>query len=83
MVINMSMNFSVDRLQIHWEDSQARLLDRSKQLHSMLQDSTEWLDAKKSAEHHIMRANERLDSWQEINYTADAVKKQNAELKVG
>uniref|UniRef100_A0A3P8V2H5 Dystrophin n=1 Tax=Cynoglossus semilaevis TaxID=244447 RepID=A0A3P8V2H5_CYNSE len=72
----------MDRLQIHWEDSQARLLDRSKQLHNMLQDSTEWLDAKKSAEHHIMRANERLDSWQEINYTADAVKKQNAELKV-
>ncbi|XP_069376703.1 dystrophin isoform X15 [Paralichthys olivaceus] len=71
----------IDRLQTHWEDSQTKLSDRTKQLHNMLQDSTDWLDAKKGADHHIMRASERLESWQEITYTVDALKKQNAELK--
>ncbi|XP_058478668.1 dystrophin isoform X3 [Solea solea] len=72
----------IDRLQTHWEDSQTKLSDRTKQLHNMLQDSTDWLDAKKGADHHIMRASERLESWQEITYTADALKRQNAELKL-
>ncbi len=49
----------------------------------MLQDSTDWLDAKKGADHLVKRASERLESWQEITYTVEAVKKQNAELKVG
>ena len=48
----------------------------------MLQDSTDWLDAKKGADHHIMLASEKLESWQEVTYTVDALKKQNAELKV-
>lgn len=73
----------VERLQTHWEDSQTKLSDRTKQLHNMLQDSIEWLDARKKVDHHISRANERLESWQEITYTVDALKKQNAELKVG
>lgn len=49
----------------------------------MLQDSIDWLDARKRVDHHLSWANERLESWQEITYTVDAVKKQNAELKVG
>lgn len=49
----------------------------------MLQDSTNWLDAKKGVDHLIKKANERLESWQEITYTVDTLKKQNAELKVG
>lgn len=74
--------FVVDRLQAHWEDSQTKLSDRMKQLHNMLQDSTNWLDAKKGVDPLIKRANERLESWREISYTVDALKKQNAELKV-
>ncbi|XP_045909199.1 dystrophin-like isoform X1 [Micropterus dolomieu] len=72
----------IDRLQTHWEDSQTKLSDRSKQLHNMLQDSTDWLDAKKGADHLIKRASERLESWQQITYTVEALKKQNAELKL-
>lgn len=49
----------------------------------MLQDSSDWLEARKPVDHHISRANERLESWQEITYTVEAVKTQNAELKVG
>uniref|UniRef100_A0A3Q1JKZ4 Dystrophin n=1 Tax=Anabas testudineus TaxID=64144 RepID=A0A3Q1JKZ4_ANATE len=72
----------IDKLQTHWEDSQTKLSDRMKQLHNMLQDSTDWLDAKKRVDHHIKQAGERLESWQEITYTVDALKKQNAELKL-
>ncbi|XP_051284324.1 dystrophin isoform X19 [Dicentrarchus labrax] len=72
----------IDRLQAHWEDSQTKLSDRTKQLHNMLQDSTDWLDARKGVDHLIKRASERLESWQEITYTVEALKKQNAELKL-
>uniref|UniRef100_A0A667WS59 Dystrophin n=1 Tax=Myripristis murdjan TaxID=586833 RepID=A0A667WS59_9TELE len=72
----------IDRLQTHWEDSQTKLSDRMKQLHNMLQDSTNWLDAKKGVDPLIKRANDRLESWREISYTVDALKKQNAELKL-
>ncbi|XP_041822402.1 dystrophin isoform X9 [Chelmon rostratus] len=72
----------IDRLQTHWEDSQTKLSDRTKQLHNMLQDSTDWLDAKKGVDHLIKRASERLESWQEITYNVDALKKQNADLKL-
>ncbi|XP_055363081.1 dystrophin isoform X4 [Betta splendens] len=72
----------IDRLQAHWEDSQTKLSDRMKQLHNMLQDSTNWLDAKKRVDHLIKQASERLESWQEITYTVDALKKQNTELKL-
>lgn len=73
----------VDRLQAHWEDSHIKLLDRMKQLHNMQQDSIDWLDAKKRVDLHISRASDRLESWLEITYTVDELKKQNAELKVG
>ncbi|XP_070711943.1 dystrophin [Pempheris klunzingeri] len=72
----------IDRLQTHWEDSQTKLSDRTKQLHNMLQDSTNWLDAKKDVDHLIKRASERLESWQEVTYTVEALKRQNAELKL-
>uniref|UniRef100_A0A4W6EUE2 Dystrophin n=1 Tax=Lates calcarifer TaxID=8187 RepID=A0A4W6EUE2_LATCA len=72
----------IDRLQTHWEDSQTKLSDRMKQLHNMMEDSTDWLNAKKGVDHLLKRANERLESWQEITYTVDALKKQNAELKL-
>lgn len=74
---------TVDRLQTHWEDSQTKLSDRTKQLHNMLQDSSDWLDSRNRVDHLIKQASDRLESWQEITYTVDAVKKQNAELKVG
>lgn len=54
-----------------------------KQLHNMQQDSINWLDARKRVDLHISRASERLESWPEITYTVDEVKKLNAELKVG
>ncbi|KAF3706399.1 Utrophin Dystrophin-related protein 1 [Channa argus] len=73
---------TIDRLQAHWEDSQTKLSDRMKQLNNMLQDSADWLDAKKRVDHLIKQASERLESWQEITYTVDALKKQNAELKL-
>ncbi|XP_068575388.1 dystrophin isoform X3 [Cebidichthys violaceus] len=72
----------IDRLQTHWEDSQTKLNDRTKQLRNMLQDSADWLDAKKGVDHLIKRASERMESWQEVTYTVEALKKQNAELKL-
>lgn len=54
-----------------------------KQLHNMQRDSINWLDAKKRVDLHISRASDRLESWLEITYTVDELKKQNAELKVG
>ncbi|KAM6958012.1 dystrophin isoform 1-T1 [Tautogolabrus adspersus] len=72
----------IDRLQTHWEDSQTKLSDRTKQLLNMLQDSTDWLDARKGVDHLIKQANERLESWQEITYSIETLKKQNAELKL-
>uniref|UniRef100_A0A673BG93 Dystrophin n=1 Tax=Sphaeramia orbicularis TaxID=375764 RepID=A0A673BG93_9TELE len=71
----------IDRLQAHWEDTQTKVSDRMKQLHNMVQDSTNWLDAKKGADHLVKQASERLESWQEITYTVEALKKQNSELK--
>lgn len=80
----MSHPFSstVEKLQTHWEDSQTKLSDRLKQILNMLQDSTNWLDAKKEADYLIKQASGRLESWQEITYTADALKKQHADLRV-
>ncbi|XP_041834285.1 dystrophin isoform X2 [Melanotaenia boesemani] len=72
----------IDRLQTHWEDSQTKLSDRTKQLLNMLQDSTNWLDARKEVDHVIKQASDRLESWQEITYTVDALKKQHADLRL-
>ncbi|KAK7893275.1 hypothetical protein WMY93_022427 [Mugilogobius chulae] len=72
----------IDRLQAHWEDCQTKVSDRVKQLHNMLQDSTDWLDSKRDADQVIRLARDRLEAWQEITYTVDDVKRQNAELKM-
>uniref|UniRef100_A0A3B3UFB8 Dystrophin n=1 Tax=Poecilia latipinna TaxID=48699 RepID=A0A3B3UFB8_9TELE len=72
---------TVDKLQTHWEDSQTKLSDRLKQILNMLQDSTNWLDAKREVDCLIKQASGRLESWQEITYTADALKKQHADLR--
>uniref|UniRef100_A0A1A8P6B7 Dystrophin n=1 Tax=Nothobranchius rachovii TaxID=451742 RepID=A0A1A8P6B7_9TELE len=72
----------MDRLQAHWEDSQTKLSDRLKQILNMLQDSTNWLDAKREVDRLIRQASERLESWQEITYTADILKRQDADLRL-
>ncbi|KAM4537905.1 dystrophin [Fundulus diaphanus] len=72
----------IDKLQTHWEDSQTKLSDRLKQILNMLQDSTNWLDAKREVDYLLKQANGRLESWQEITYTADALKKQHADLRL-
>ncbi|XP_053728438.1 dystrophin isoform X6 [Synchiropus splendidus] len=71
----------IDRLQNHWEDCQTKVSDRIKQLHNMLQDSTDWLDAKKRVDPLIQQATERLESLQEITYSVESLKRQNNELK--
>ncbi|XP_072225563.1 dystrophin isoform X2 [Leuresthes tenuis] len=72
----------IDRLQTHWEDSQTKLSDRMKQILNMLQDSTNWLDARKEVDILTKQASERLESWQEITYTVDALKRQHADLRL-
>ncbi|KAF6730406.1 Dystrophin [Oryzias melastigma] len=72
----------IDRLQTHWEDSQTKLSDRTKQLLNMLQDSTNWLDHRKEVDRLTKEASERLESWQEITYTVDQLRRQHADLKV-
>uniref|UniRef100_A0AAV2LGC3 Dystrophin n=1 Tax=Knipowitschia caucasica TaxID=637954 RepID=A0AAV2LGC3_KNICA len=72
----------MDRLQAHWDDCQTKVSDREKQLHNMLQDSADWLDSKRDADQVIRLARDRLEAWQDITYTVDDVKRQNAELKL-
>ncbi|XP_072296331.1 dystrophin isoform X3 [Eucyclogobius newberryi] len=72
----------IDRLQAHWEDCQTKVSDRVKQLHNMLQDSTDWLDSKRDADQVIRLARDRLDVLPEITHTVDEVERQNAELKM-
>lgn len=48
----------------------------------MLKDSTQWLEAKQEAEQVLESAKARLESWKEISYTVEGLKKQNTELKV-
>ncbi|KAJ8400755.1 hypothetical protein AAFF_G00391090 [Aldrovandia affinis] len=71
----------IDKLQTQWEEVHGRLTDRCAQLQRMLKDSGHWLDAKKEVEPLLQRANDKLESWREISYTVDALKKQNADLK--
>ncbi|KAM9766235.1 dystrophin-like isoform 2-T2 [Menidia menidia] len=72
----------IDRLQTHWEDSQTKLSDRTQQLLNMLTDSTDWLDARREAERLLGLAGERLESWREITYSAEALKNQHADLQM-
>ena len=83
MVLLLLFVVVVERLQAHWEDSQTKLSDRTAQLHNMLKDSTDWLESRRKVEPLIKEANERMDAMTETTYTVEALKKQNAELKIG
>ncbi|KAJ8003692.1 hypothetical protein DPEC_G00150960 [Dallia pectoralis] len=72
----------IDRLQTQWEESQDRLTERHQQLQNMLRDSSDWLEARKQVEPLIKGASDKLESWQELSYTVDALKKQNTDLKI-
>ncbi|XP_053164484.1 dystrophin isoform X16 [Hemicordylus capensis] len=71
----------IEKIQNQWDDVQGHLHNRRQQLHEMLKDSTQWLEAKQEAEHVLECAKARLESWKEISYTVEGLKKQNAELK--
>ncbi|XP_069060858.1 dystrophin isoform X6 [Pleurodeles waltl] len=71
----------IEKILNQWEDVQTHLQNRRQQLNDMLKDSTQWLEAKKEADQVLEKAKTRLDSWKEISYTVEDLKKQNAELK--
>lgn len=72
----------VEKIQSQWDDVHGYLQSRIQQLHEMLKDSTQWLEAKQEAEQVLEQAKAKLESWKEISYTVEALKKQNTELKV-
>ncbi|XP_041127964.1 dystrophin-like isoform X7 [Polyodon spathula] len=71
----------IDKIQVQWEEVQGRLQNRRQQLQEMQKDSSQWLEAKQEAEQVLERAKAKLESWKEISYTVEALKKQNADLK--
>lgn len=72
----------VEKIQSQWDDVHGYLQNRRQQLHEMQKDSTQWLEAKQEAEQVLEQAKAKLESWKEISYTVEALKKQNSELKV-
>ncbi|XP_048719602.2 dystrophin isoform X6 [Caretta caretta] len=72
---------SIEKIQSQWDEVQGHLQSRRQQLNEMLKDSTQWLEAKQEAEQVLERAKVKLESWKEISYTVEALKKQNTELK--
>ncbi|XP_078246600.1 dystrophin isoform X7 [Pogona vitticeps] len=71
----------IEKIQNQWDEVQGHLQSRRQQLHEMLKDSTQWLESKQEAEQVLECAKARIDSWKEISYTVEGLKKQNAELK--
>uniref|UniRef100_A0A669QI21 Dystrophin n=1 Tax=Phasianus colchicus TaxID=9054 RepID=A0A669QI21_PHACC len=71
----------IEKIQNQWDDVHGYLQSRIQQLHEMLKDSTQWLEAKQEAEQVLEQAKAKLESWKEISYTVEALKKQNTELK--
>ncbi|CAH2223155.1 dystrophin isoform X1, partial [Pelobates cultripes] len=71
----------IDKIQNQWEEVQCHLQNRRQQLQEMLKDSNQWLDVQREAEQVLEKAKGRMDSWKEISYTVDALKKQNTDLK--
>ncbi|XP_053311035.1 dystrophin isoform X2 [Spea bombifrons] len=71
----------IDKIQNQWEEVQCRLQNRRQELQEMLKDSNQWLDARGEAEQVLEKAKRRIDSWKEISYTVEALKKQNTDLK--
>uniref|UniRef100_A0A663MF48 Dystrophin n=1 Tax=Athene cunicularia TaxID=194338 RepID=A0A663MF48_ATHCN len=71
----------IEKIQSQWDEVHGYLQSRRQQLHEMLKDSTQWLEAKQEAEQVLEQAKAKLESWKEISYTVEALKKQNTELK--
>ncbi|XP_074850648.1 dystrophin isoform X3 [Carettochelys insculpta] len=71
----------IEKIQNQWDEVQGHLQSRRQQLHEMLKDSTQWLEAKQEAEQVLKQAKVKLESWKEVSYTVEALKKQNTELK--
>ncbi|XP_068278928.1 LOW QUALITY PROTEIN: dystrophin [Nyctibius grandis] len=71
----------IEKIQSQWDEVHGHLQNRRQQLHEMLKDSTQWLEAKQEAEQVLEQAKAKLESWKEISYTLEALKKQNTELK--
>uniref|UniRef100_A0A8B9Z4Z2 Dystrophin n=1 Tax=Buteo japonicus TaxID=224669 RepID=A0A8B9Z4Z2_9AVES len=71
----------IEKIQSQWDEVHGHLQNRRQQLHEMLKDSTQWLEAKQEADQVLERAKAKLESWKEISYTVEALKKQNTELK--
>ncbi|XP_030331575.1 dystrophin isoform X9 [Strigops habroptila] len=71
----------IEKIQSQWDEVHGHLQSRRQQLHEMLKDSTQWLEAKQEAEQVLEQAKAKLESWKEISYTVEALKKQNMELK--
>ncbi|XP_064329668.1 dystrophin isoform X8 [Phalacrocorax carbo] len=71
----------IEKIQSQWDEVHGHLQSRRQQLHEMLKDSTQWLEAKQEAEQVLEQAKAKLESWKEICYTVEALKKQNNELK--
>ncbi|XP_015739788.2 dystrophin isoform X15 [Coturnix japonica] len=71
----------IEKIQSQWDDVHGYLQSRRQQLHEMQKDSTQWLEAKQEAEQVLEQAKAKLESWKDISYTVEALKKQNTELK--
>ncbi|XP_074714673.1 dystrophin isoform X8 [Strix uralensis] len=71
----------IEKIQSQWDEVHGHLQSRRQQLHEMLKDSSQWLEAKQEAEQVLEQAKAKPESWKEISYTVEALKKQNAELK--
>uniref|UniRef100_A0A8B9T593 Dystrophin n=1 Tax=Anas platyrhynchos TaxID=8839 RepID=A0A8B9T593_ANAPL len=72
----------LEKIQSQWDEVHGYLQSRRQQLHEMSKDSTQWLEAKREAEQVLEQAKNKLESWKEISYTVEALKKQNTELKI-
>ncbi|KAM6448274.1 dystrophin isoform 3-T3 [Liasis olivaceus] len=71
----------IEKIQNQWDEVQGHIQNRRQQLHEMLKDSTQWLEAKQEAEQMLECARTKLGTWKEISYTVEGLKTQNAELK--
>uniref|UniRef100_A0A8C3DMH1 Dystrophin n=1 Tax=Corvus moneduloides TaxID=1196302 RepID=A0A8C3DMH1_CORMO len=67
----------LEKIQSQWDEVHGYLQSRKQQLQEMLKDSTQWLEAKREAEQVLEQAKAKLESWKEISYTVEALKKQN------
>ncbi|XP_077152809.1 dystrophin isoform X6 [Ranitomeya variabilis] len=71
----------IEKIQNQWEDVQCHLQNRRQQLQEMLKDSTQWHEARHEAEQILEKAKGRIESWKDISYTVESLKKQNSDLK--